>query len=349
MAVSKDIIKAPCVIFLGAGASQPLGLKLMKDFVDSLRNDNPPEEELFEAISKQNEDLEYLFEELSSLETKEYLTFTPQREGMSALGLDRSFVIGHGIKERARDLNSWLKEKVFLHYRQVKEQDKLAVLANILRPFLLKSRPLVVFTTNYDPVVETLCYEHLKCALVDGFQANPIRPEYFWNRQVFDEASFSSGPSLVLFKLHGSANWVRSGVRILKGAPMFGGEDPLHKNVLIFPATRKVAIEDPYFTSYDYLGKCLSNAKLCLVIGYSFRDYDALTRFKAAGIQNPNLNIVVFDPKATELIKFLTGNGIRSSGIPYAVGVQENQYSVMVLAMLAVLSTAIGPETSVSA
>ena len=42
----------------------------MKDFVDSLRNDNPPEEELFEAISKQNEDLEYLFEELSSLETK---------------------------------------------------------------------------------------------------------------------------------------------------------------------------------------------------------------------------------------------------------------------------------------
>ena len=140
MAVSKDIIKAPCVIFLGAGASQPLGLKLMKDFVDSLKP-QPARRGTVPAIAKENQDLEYLFEELSSLETKEYLTFTPQREGMSALGLDRSFVIGHGIKERARDLNSWLKEKVFLHYRQVKEQDKLAVLANILRPFLLKSLP----------------------------------------------------------------------------------------------------------------------------------------------------------------------------------------------------------------
>lgn len=107
---------------------------------------------------------------------------------------------------------------------------------------------------------------------------------------------------------------------------MFGGEDALHKNVLIFPATRKIAIADPYFTCYDYLGKCLANARLCLVIGYSFRDYDALTRFKAAKIQNPNLSILVLDPWAKELSRLLADNDIQSTAIPYAIGIQDAEY-----------------------
>jgi hypothetical protein len=35
MTVSKEIAEAPCVIFLGAGASKVVGLMLMKEFVDS--------------------------------------------------------------------------------------------------------------------------------------------------------------------------------------------------------------------------------------------------------------------------------------------------------------------------
>ncbi len=326
MALSKSIIEAPCVVFLGAGASQILGLKLMKDFVGSLKNSNPPEKELFEAICEQGEDLEYLFEELSSLETKEYLTFTSQQEGIYGLN-SKVQATGHGIKAMAQSLSLWLKEKVFTHYRRIDEDSKkLLILANILKPFLHKFQPLVVFTTNYDPVVETLCRTQLNCTLIDGFRNDASRSEYFWDRDVFDKASFSSGESLVLFKLHGSANWVQSGSRVSKGASMFGRDDTLYKNVLIFPATRKVAIEDPYFTCYDYLGKCLSNAELCLVIGYSFRDYDALTRFKAAEIQNPKLRILVLDNMADERIKFLSENGIQGTALPYVVGIQEDQY-----------------------
>src|SRR5260370_22979304 len=297
MTVSKEITEAPCVIFLGAGASKVVGLMLMKEFVDSLKSSNVPERKLFDAICKQKDDLEYLFEQLSDIEKKELLGFTSQpKEG--SLELVRSWS-ATGIDVMALRLNSWLREQVFLHYRQIDENSKkLILLANILKPFLQKSRPLVVFTTNYDPVVEVLCREHLKCNVIDGFRHDMSRSEYLWEREVFDKATFPSGDSLVLFKLHGSANWVQSGGRILKSPPMFAADDTLHTNLLLFPATRKIAIADPYFTCYDYLGKCLANTKLCLVIGYSFRDYDALTRFKAAKIQNPNLRILVVDPWA---------------------------------------------------
>lgn len=99
--------------------------------------------------------MEYLFEQLSELETKEYLAFTSQpKEGSLELG--RSLA-APGIDAMALRLNSWLREQVFLHYRQIDEDSKkLILLANILKSFLHKSLPLVVFTTNYDPVVEVL-------------------------------------------------------------------------------------------------------------------------------------------------------------------------------------------------
>jgi hypothetical protein len=319
VAVSNSIVKAPCVVFLGAGASKPLGLMLMREFVFSVKNSSPPDSELFEAVCKQSEDLEYLFEQFAELETKDYLSFQTN---------PRTIMHGSGLQMAAGRLNSWLREKVFLHYRSIDENNKnLALLANILNPLLEKSSPVVVFTTNYDPAVEVLSRGALKCSLVDGFRLDPLRQEYFWDREVFDKVSFPSGiNSLVLFKLHGSTDWVQRGARIVKSVPMFGGEDALHRNVLIFPATRKIAIEDPYFTSYDYLGRCLAKARFCLVVGYSFRDYDALTRFKAAKIENPSMTISILDHNANKLANFLASNGIQSSPNSFAIGVQESEY-----------------------
>ena len=291
----------------------------MREFIETVKNSDPPSRELFDAICTQNEDLEYLFEQFAELESKDYLTFQAE---------PRKVTLGFGIKTSAQRLNSWLREQVFLHYRHVDEDNKnLSLLANILNPLLQASHPLIVFTTNYDPAVEILCRERIKCTLVDGFRHDALRQEYFWDREIFDNTSFVPGTnSLVLFKLHGSTDWVKRDARIVKSVPLFGGEDALHKNVLIFPATRKIAIEDPYFTCYDYLGRCLASAKLCLVVGYSFRDYDALTRFKAAKIENPKLNIFVMDPKANYLVNFLASNGIQSTPSPYAIGVQESEY-----------------------
>lgn len=326
MTVSTNILNAPCVVFLGAGASRLLGLKLMREFVAGLKNSDPPDKELFDAVCEQNEDLEYLFEEFAELETKDYLTFDARNISLEMHG--PSELPLHRLRESAQMLSSWLREKVFLHYRRIDEdKKKLAVLGRILEPLLQVSRPVVVFTTNYDPAVEVVCRVQLKCSLVDGFRHDPQRQEYFWDRESFDGASFPSGTSsVVLFKLHGSTDWVKRGGRIVKSVPMFGGEDVLHQNVLIFPATRKIAIEDPYFTSYDYLGRCLESAKFCLVVGYSFRDYDTLARFKAARIENPKLTISILDPNANGVTALLAKYGIQSTPHPYAVGVQESEY-----------------------
>ena len=94
---------------------------------------------------------------------------------------------------------------------------------------------------------------------------------------------------------------------------------------LIYPATRKVAIEDPYFTAYDYLEKCLTCAELYVVVGYSFRDYDCVMRFKAAKLANPNLSVLLVDPWAGKISKEIGEAGVEAEPLPLLFPLQENQ------------------------
>jgi hypothetical protein len=146
-----------------------------------------------------------------------------------------------------------------------------------------------------------------------------------WERTAFDHFAGSQTQSVVLFKLHGSANWHQQNGKITKGPSVSDPTDPECASVMIYPATRKIAIEEPYFTAYDYLEKCLVSAQLCLVVGYSFRDYDTLMRFKAASLRNRRLKIAVFDPDAVNLCARLKEHGISTAQIPCAFGVDKEE------------------------
>ena len=61
-------------------------------------------------------------------------------------------------------------------------------------------------------------------------------------------------------------------------------------------------MEDPYFTSYDYFLRCLERTNICVTVGYSFRDYDALTRLKSAMFNNERLVLILVSPDATEVL-----------------------------------------------
>jgi hypothetical protein len=112
--------------------------------------------------------------------------------------------------------------------------------------------------------------------------------------------------------------------RILKSpASVFDASDPNYKNVMIYPATNKVATKEPFFTAYDYLERCLDATKFCLVVGYSFRDYDTLMRFKSASLSNKRLRIAVLDPYAKKICESLESNGISASPINHAFGGPE--------------------------
>ena len=80
-------------------------------------------------------------------------------------------------------------------------------------------------------------------------------------------------------------------------------------------------------TAYDYLEQCLDKADSCLVIGYSFRDYDTLMRFKSAKLSNKHLKIAVLDPSAEAICEYLKSHGISAFPISYALGgKQESEY-----------------------
>jgi len=51
-----------------------------------------------------------------------------------------------------------------------------------------------------------------------------------------------------------------------------------YKNTIIYPTGDKAANREPYFSAYEYFSRCCEQAELLIVIGYSFRDYEALNR-----------------------------------------------------------------------
>jgi hypothetical protein len=70
----------------------------------------------------------------------------------------------------------------------------------------------------------------------------------------------------VLFKLHGSADWLKIQGRIVKSQPIYDPTDPAYQNVMIYPATRKVAIEDrgAFFHRLRLLGAMLGQSGVVL-------------------------------------------------------------------------------------
>ena len=177
---------------------------------------------------------------------------------------------------------------------------------------VLESKLLPIFTTNYDPAVEHFC-EHspdTKLTLINGFEFRRLGAQTrVWKRAVFDSCEpDSSRWNVALFKMHGSADWNREKIsgEVRSGLPIYLENDRF-ENTVIYPATRKVAFEEPYSTAYDYFQRCCERAFLCVTIGYSFRDYDALTRLRSAARLNKHLQMLILDPNADRLATRLEG------------------------------------------
>jgi hypothetical protein len=310
------IVGARRLLFLGAGASKSLGKMLMGEFVEWLMKQNPPEPELLKCICEKNKDLEYLLEQLEQLASMAFLTeyFKRERANLVPPELRSDVESVPTFAAAADNLFRWVKHQVFRHYREmVLPLWYQKAFENLLQLLILPDWPLVIFTTNYDPVVEEFCRLAQGWSLCAGLTNDAAVGEYYWSRRAYEEFTMEpGGRAIILFKLHGSTTWVRQGRRILKSPAFYTGDDVMCENVMIFPATRKVAIEDPYFTGYDYLEKCLSAAQLCLVVGYSFRDYDTLMRFKAAKLSNPALEIHLIDPLAHIIKEQMEKNDINA-------------------------------------
>jgi hypothetical protein len=342
---SREITNAPVALFLGAGATRPLGKMLMEEFIDHLHTDsrfvsNP----LFQRIVSKHYDLEYLFEELEDWTQKGYiqrdlpgatanqniLGNSDKAVPLSSLADSINFT---DIPKEAAKLQIALRREVFEAYKDINDRVKVAslfvpLLDGIFTQLNPQKFPLVVFTTNYDPAVELFCQQ---CSstyeLEDGFFHDQAAGAFFWKREKFDSFKLlGQRKTIVLFKLHGSARWVRRGHQIMKlPFALYADAADDYENALIYPATRKVALADPFFTAYDYFQRTMDGCGSCIVIGYSFRDYDALMKLASASIFSPRLKLLVVDPNAEGLCHQLSDRGIRCTPAPQEFG-KDGEY-----------------------
>src|SRR5260370_20593604 len=118
--------KANTVLFLGAGASAPLGKMLMVPFIDHLEKTLKKSKPLFSDIVAKKRDLEFLLEALANISDISYLRYliTPRRELVHE-GRDyvqkedqkRTENTFSDLKQSAKNLRGYVEREVFTHYR----------------------------------------------------------------------------------------------------------------------------------------------------------------------------------------------------------------------------------------
>ena len=157
------------------------------------------------------------------------------------------------------------------------------------------TRPIEVFTVNYDLVIE-MGLEAVGATYFDGFVgsiAGRFRPELVDSRTAADNDSLPSS-FVRLWKLHGSLNWrvEGDGSVVRTGAPV-----PQKHMAAIYPSDEKYdqSRRVPFVVLHDRLRRALAEPEsVTLVCGYSFGDAHLNEVLFDAAIRYPRSEIVVF-------------------------------------------------------
>lgn len=339
------IYKQPLIFFLGAGASVPLGKKTTVEFYEWLASPESFEEmgdhrplfsfsSIFQNVKPSDEvskelDVEAILDFLEELiragelvekyedadSLKQLREKAEERTGIKARLISSLSVATLKENKQLRDL---IKDSVISHYCEVDENEAFGLYEpffemagslltgeyGIPRPTEV-SFTLPVFTTNYDLVIEK-AYEHPKSCLklIDGFEREK-RAIPQWSSLAYQDYE-PSGHSVILFKLHGSVDWHLTPAGSIQRIEAKQRDPGQLKTTLIYPSRQKREIHDePFRTSYDYLFACLAHAKVCVIIGFSFRDQEIVEQFRAAIGVNENLSLLIADPNATSISEHL--------------------------------------------
>ncbi len=158
-----------------------------------------------------------------------------------------------------------------------------------LLDFGSKENPTVeVFTLNYDQLVESMAAQ-IGVRFTSGFGEA-------WDPSLFELKNWD----LRLYKLHGSVDWYRLPSRnvLYRGSPehhAFRGEES--EEVLLYPARGKAAHADPFATLMSLFNRALADTRLCVAIGYSFRDDHIRRAVLDRMVTNKRLQLLIVDTK----------------------------------------------------
>jgi len=317
-----EVIKNKHVLFVGAGASAPLGLKPTQAFLELLIQELPKlilEGFRIEMGEQSQTTLNQVFAQAAqhfevdlpdSEVVLDYLNYLKKAcdklDSLPATFMNLAKTGGNtGVHRQWGDMFSQLQghiQKIIVeHYSTVDGKLASKIYKPLLNLLCRQGQALPIYTTNYD-----WAFEHLAEAneadlyIEDGFMKTPTGER--WARQAFD--SFKCHPqkvNLVLFKLHGSTSWYKEEApphsirKFPRPAPELAGS----RAALIYPTQVKTQAtqEEPFQTAYAYFRETMMHANLGIIIGFSFRDPAINETIRYALANNSNLKLAVIEPK----------------------------------------------------
>lgn len=314
------IVHSDIVLFLGAGASVPLGLKttapfmihsieqtsrLMEQYhIGSNRTDWKVALESFYGLAAKQidapiPDSEIVLDYLKQMEDSvRELSQFPESLKLGA-GTDLAIDPYDYLDDRLGSIRRALQTVIVEHYSEVDGTNAYNLYEPLLVALSDRSKWPPIFTTNYDWTFEQLEEVNSeKVKLVDGFRLGGMGVR--WERGVFDSYVPSyKGTEIVLFKLHGSTSWYRgNSTNVIMKYPNAAPVLPGSTAVVIYPTGVKgeMVDEEPFKAAYEYFESTLKNARLCVIIGTSFRDAAINEIFAAALRENFRLKFCIVDP-----------------------------------------------------
>lgn len=289
------------VFFLGAGASVNAGVPDTFGLIDAFKDhvaDQPANSQALAKIleileewqqTNQNQDRRVDIELL--LETLERLDHKDSDILLRFYDVTRYKLSGYADK---RPLIEQLKD--FVKSKGIVLSNNISYFQHFLG-FITDSKPLDVFSVNYDTSIEQFCITY-KLTYTDGFDSK-------WNPKLFEDIGFD----LRLYKLHGSIMWYRTDRGDYVKIPtqtehsetqLITGETA--QALMLYPM-RKWDYAEPLLELLIMLKRRLENARFAIVVGYSFRDDHIRNIFWDAAIRNPKLNLILISPSAHRIYR----------------------------------------------
>lgn len=313
------------MLFLGAGASKPFGIKTMDEMSEELENKmnefTDDEKDLYQSIHNDlgTNNLEDILTVLNDLRkesgnpsVKYFKSLINQAEGpiFSPFGVRTKIKKSMSIPEIDLSEELWIALIRFIKENCIIKNDKRENIAKIYDEFFKiienpiensNSSPshitINIFTTNYDRIIEEY-FDGKGEELYDGFFfGNPWDPSS-------DYTGIIPGKKNYLFKLHGSIDYHSKGNEIVKGdnlSPTKTIDGTELKDLMIYPMREKEVYKDPFFTSLTSLKTNLLSEEICVVIGYSFGDEHIRNIFFDAVKRNLEIKIFMINPQAKKI------------------------------------------------
>ena len=313
------------LLFLGAGASKPFGIPIMRELSDNIQEEMKPIDtySIINEIKRQvknfgiEPDIEAILTCIDALKNpkKGYMDAGPLAAYASKFrNIDSIYpAVPEGYYEK---LSTHVREFIRNHCFLPDDEKKITKIEKVYDNLLLHrlhsgtTIDLFVFTTNYDNCFEEYC-SRKRYDFFDGFKL-------MRGMQIFVGMD-NPDKSWKICKLHGSSNYVITDRNILVktdevtkiGNRITAGR--IVKESMIFPTTEKYFSKSPYIELLNCLRKELLKFKSIhkrfgpnfIVIGYSFRDIPInnalIDAFEKGCFQEHPITFV--DPNASKIVR----------------------------------------------